>query len=89
MQVAVDELAEAPAVLNGPISRPSSHEEFKLWQAEGVLQVDGKEPYSDSVLRRGPDPMVVSPNRSLSRTFLVRHRPELPDLVRIEVRRNG
>jgi hypothetical protein len=87
-EVAVDELAQPAAVVHGARARPPGDEELEAGDAEGVLDVDGKEADADRVLSCRPEPVLLGPGSGLVGALLVADAPDLADAVRVEVRRN-
>ena len=81
-EVAVDELAEPPVVVDRARSRPAADEELEAGDAERVLNVDGEEADPGLVLRSRSNPVCVDPEASVSGALLVRHAPHLSHLLR-------
>ena len=81
-EVAVDELAEPPVVVDRARSRPAADEELEAGDAERVLDVDGEQADPELILAGRPNPVLLGPEPSVSGALLVRHAPDLSDLLR-------
>src|SRR5215211_4128116 len=82
VEVSVDELADAPAVVDR-----AGHEELEARYTERVLHVDEEQRDSPRVVSRRPKPVRPSPRGRVRRALLVRDPPDLRNALRIEVRR--
>ena len=76
-EVAVDELAEPPVVVDRARSRPAADEELEARDAERVLDVDGEEAdRGSSSVRSGPNPVLLDPDAERlgrARSYGTRH----------------
>ena len=88
VDVAVKEVAEAAVVVDGAGPGAAAHEQLEARDAEGVLDVDGDKADPVGVLCRRPKPVLERPGLGLAGALLVRDAPDLPDRLRIEVRRD-
>jgi len=86
VEVAVQKRAQAGHVLHGTASGAAGDEELEGREAEGVLAVDADEANAAFVLIGWGHAMVPGPRLRLTGACLVRHRPDLADPLRIEVR---
>jgi hypothetical protein len=81
-EVAVDELAQSPAVVGR-----ARHEELEARRAERVLAVDEQQPHPPLVFAGRPDVVRVRPAGRLGRACLVGNPPDVLDPMRVPVRR--
>src|SRR6478672_12543857 len=81
-EVAVDELAEPPVVVDRTRSRTPADEELEAGDAERVLDVDGEEADPKRVVRSRPNALLLGPDPSVAGALLVRHAPDLSHLLR-------
>src|SRR5204863_9517471 len=88
IDVPVEELTEAPAVVDG--SRPGApgDEELEARDTERVLHVDRDEADSERVIGGWTQRMLMRPRLGLPRPVLVGNAPDLADRFRVEMGRN-
>ena len=85
VEVAVDELAEAAVVVDGPRPGAAAHEELEGRDAERVLDVDRDEADPKGVLDRRLDLVLLRPCFGIARELLVLHPPDLAHGRRVEM----
>jgi hypothetical protein len=88
IEVLIDELAQAPVVVERARAAAPRDEELELGQTEGVLDVDEHDAEAEGILVRRAQRMLARPLARFSRTLLVPHRPDLADAVRRDERRD-
>ena len=86
-EVAVHELAQAPAVLDGTAARSSGDEELEPGRAERVLEVDGEQAHAPPVGGCRFDRVLRGPLPRLAEAGLVVDSPDVRDPVEVDVAR--
>ena len=88
-EVAVEERAQAPIVVDRPGPGAAAHEQLEARDAEGVLHVDRDQADPQPILGGRPDAVRPCPRGRLGRPLLVRHAPDLAHPRGREMRRDG
>ena len=88
-EIAVDELRDAPIVVDRAGARAPCDVELELGKTERVLHVHQQQADARTIFRRRLDFVLRRPLARLARTRLVGHAPDVADSVRREVRRYG
>src|SRR5919107_4505221 len=87
-EVAIDELAQTPVVIDRARARTTGHEQLEARYAERVLHVDGQHAEAKRVLGRRTQAMTLGPRARLPRAGLVRNAPDRVHSARVKVRWN-
>ena len=83
-EMAVEELAEPPGILDRAEPRPPADEKLPAGQAEGVLAVHQQESDPRRIAGGGPKPVRSGEGECLGGPVLVRHPVKLADALGVE-----
>jgi hypothetical protein len=85
-EVPVQEVAQAPTVLQRAHARTARDEELEAGRAEGVLQVDRQQADACLVARHRGEPVLRGPGERVPKARLVIDTPHVPDAIDVDVR---
>src|SRR5207249_3291590 len=86
--VPVEELTQAPVVVDGAGARTPGDKQLEPGDAEGVLNVDRDQADPECIVGGRAQPMLAGPRLALPRQLLVGRAPDLADLLWVEMGRN-